>query len=693
MRIISVALMVLTLGFLHAAQAQTSQSSAEDYDTGESSKSGESSGEACSLSSSPDVAIPACTAIIKQRPPRLGRAYNYRGWAYYRKGDYAAAIADADQAIKIRRDVGSFFALRAMALAGKGDLTSALADVNEAIRLEPDLPYSFVRRARIYRMKGDTGRALADCNEALKRDPQNLRAFRTRAGILFDKGDVDGSIAQLTEAIRIKPDYESAYFDRGSSYFKKGLMDRAIEDFSAAIRITPNSANAYAMRGVVKSQLGKANDAIADYTQTIKLNAKHAVAYSNRAWAYYELGRFAEAHADAEMAISINSSFGNAYTARGHAALKLNGQPDTALSDFMTAIRLGQEEPRSYGGRGNVYEIKGLRELAIADYRKAVELPAQTHMQQVIQQNAKERLAALTATSGNLAQNTPAPPPDGQKAQSIVPMPVNPAPEKPDKQQTATAQNENAAGAKPQTATKPAPAPNPVRVALVIGNSTYRNVSPLPNPKNDASAVADELTRLGFKVTAKYDLSVADMRQALSEFEDKAAGSDWALVYYAGHGMEMDGRNWLVPVDANLARSSDVADETIPLDRVLDRVSPAKHLRIVILDACRNNPFVSRMIMNRPGRSIGRGLAAVEPEHGEVVFYAARDGSVASDGAGKNSPFATALVKHMDEDGIELGRFFRKVTSTVLSSTNPKQEPFVYGRLPDEDFYFKIPSQ
>jgi uncharacterized caspase-like protein len=85
-------------------------------------------------------------------------------------------------------------------------------------------------------------------------------------------------------------------------------------------------------------------------------------------------------------------------------------------------------------------------------------------------------------------------------------------------------------------------------------------------------------------------------------------------------------------------------------------------------------------------------LAAVEPENGEVVFYAARDGSVASDGAGKNSPFTAALVKHMDEEGVELGRFFRKVTSTVLNTTNPKQEPFVYGRIPDEDFFFKPPN-
>ena len=182
------------------------------------------------------------------------------------------------------------------------------------------------------------------------------------------------------------------------------------------------------------------------------------------------------------------------------------------------------------------------------------------------------------------------------------------------------------------------------------------------------------------------------MRRALAEFENKAAGADWALVYYAGHGMELGGQNWLIPVDAVLQKSNDVPDETVPLDRVLDRVRAAKKLRIVILDACRNNPFLSRMVMTGGrSRAVDRGLARVEPEHGEVVFYAARDGSVAADGVSEHSPFTAALLKHLDEDGVELGRFFRRVTSTVLSTTHPQQEPFVYGRLPDEDFYFKPP--
>jgi uncharacterized caspase-like protein len=237
------------------------------------------------------------------------------------------------------------------------------------------------------------------------------------------------------------------------------------------------------------------------------------------------------------------------------------------------------------------------------------------------------------------------------------------------------------------------PAPKERRVALVVGNGAYTTVDPLTNPTNDAASVAGSLMRLGFEVSEARDLGVAQMQRALREFEDQATGAEWALVYYAGHGMELNGKNWIVPVDAKLARATDLADEAVPVERILERLSGAKKLRMVILDACRNNPFLARMVLNRGVRAVAHGLAAIEPTHGEVVFYAARDGSTALDGAGSNSPFASALVKHMEEDGVELGRFFRKVTSSVLTTTNYQQEPFVYGRIPDEDFYFKPRGQ
>ena len=231
------------------------------------------------------------------------------------------------------------------------------------------------------------------------------------------------------------------------------------------------------------------------------------------------------------------------------------------------------------------------------------------------------------------------------------------------------------------------------RVALIIGNGAYTSVDRLKNPANDASAVAGALTRLGFDVVEKHDLGVVQMQRVLRDFEDRAEGAEWALVYYAGHGLEQNGKNWLIPIDAELTRATDLPDEAIPVERVLDRLSGGRKLRMVILDACRTNPYLARMVMNgATTRAVAQGLAAIDPTHGEVVFYAARDGSVAADGPGSNSPFATALVRHMEEEGVELGRFFRKVTSRVLAATKNQQEPFVYGSIPDEDFYFKPPQ-
>lgn len=231
------------------------------------------------------------------------------------------------------------------------------------------------------------------------------------------------------------------------------------------------------------------------------------------------------------------------------------------------------------------------------------------------------------------------------------------------------------------------------RVALVIGNSNYAVFGRLPNPAKDARAIADELQRLGFDVTHADNLGIGAMRKALAAFEEKATGADWALVYYAGHGIELDGKNWLVPVDATFAKASDVADEAVPLERVLERVRLAGSLRIVVLDACRSNPFVSRMIMGAGGtRSIGRGLAPIQPQRGEVVFYSARDGHVALDGDGAHSPFAMAILQALQKPGLELGWFFREVTSDVLDATSQSQEPFVYGTLPRQQYYFKTPE-
>lgn len=221
------------------------------------------------------------------------------------------------------------------------------------------------------------------------------------------------------------------------------------------------------------------------------------------------------------------------------------------------------------------------------------------------------------------------------------------------------------------------------RVALVIGVSKYQHAPQLTNPARDADAVSALLKQAGFDVVNNQrDPGIVDLRRVIREFSETARNADISVVYYAGHGIEVDGTNYLVPADARLASDFDIEDETISLDRVLKALEGTRRLRLVILDACRDNPFANNMKRTVASRAIGRGLAKVEPTMSDtLVAFAAKAGAVASDGDGTNSPFASALVKYIAEPGLDLRIAFGRVRDDVLKSTGNRQEPFVYGSL------------
>jgi formylglycine-generating enzyme required for sulfatase activity len=221
------------------------------------------------------------------------------------------------------------------------------------------------------------------------------------------------------------------------------------------------------------------------------------------------------------------------------------------------------------------------------------------------------------------------------------------------------------------------------RVALVIGNGDYRKVAKLPNPARDASAIERMLRGAGFEAVAvERDLGRDAMRRALRDFSDKVREADIAVVFYAGHGIEVNGANYLIPVDAALERDIDVEDEAVPLDRVSQVLEQAKRLRLVILDACRDNPFVRSMRRTIGTRSIGRGLAKVEVLTTDtLIAFAAKAGSTAADGQGTNSPYTSALVRHLATPGLDVRLAFGRVRDEVLKTTSSRQEPFVYGSL------------
>ena len=227
------------------------------------------------------------------------------------------------------------------------------------------------------------------------------------------------------------------------------------------------------------------------------------------------------------------------------------------------------------------------------------------------------------------------------------------------------------------------------RVALVVGNSAYTHATPLPNPKNDAEDISAAFQRLGFDVTTLNDLGFDAMRRAPRTFSSKAVQADMAVIFYAGHGMEVNKQNYLIPADAKLQTDRDISFEAIPLELATEAVSGARTLRLVILDACRNNPFASSMTMTSSTRSLGRGLARVEPEAGTLVTFAAKEGTTALDGTERNSPYTKALLKHLETPQLEINFLFREVRDEVFTSTNRQQQPFTYGSLGSQRIYLK----
>lgn len=242
-----------------------------------------------------------------------------------------------------------------------------------------------------------------------------------------------------------------------------------------------------------------------------------------------------------------------------------------------------------------------------------------------------------------------------------------------------------------------APAPQATaaesRVALVIGNSAYQNTPALPNPKRDAQAVGEALKRVGFDVDLRIDVTKATMDQALRRFGDRLEHAQVALFYYAGHGLQFNGVNYLVPIDAKLVKERDLNYEAVDLNQVLKEMEAERRVNLVFLDACRDNPL-SRTLARSLGAKralVGQGLAPVDAAVGTLISYATKDGAVAADGEGEHSPYTQAMLSYLERPGLEIGLLVRRVREDVMKATAGSQVPWDYGSLVGE-FYFLPPA-
>lgn len=487
------------------------------------------------------------------------------------------------------------------------------------------------------------------------------------AGIYFwraiawnKKGDYDKVIDDATEALRLVPNTQAVLNLRGSAYFDKGEYDIAIADHSDAIKAGPPNSTLYHDRG--NAYRGKKDyaHAIADYDEAIRLEP-NAYSFQDRGLCKEALGDLNGALADINEAIRLDPKLPPPLISRS-VLWRAKEDYDHAIADAERSITLinGGAAPmlaktppgswlvNSYLNRGLAFEGHGDIDKAKADFNAVLAVPVADAGSKTSQATARARLAML------------------DKAEAL---PVRPA--------------TNSAGGR--------------RVALVIGNGAYAHVMALPNPPNDARAVAKTLRDLGFEVTEGINADHAALEKLTRDFLLSTPGAKIALLYYAGHGVQIDGHNFLVPTDISRDSAPNLVSAMTDMDIILAALEDQVRTNILIFDACRNNPFVAEKPADPApagrGMSITGGLATpgslgagATAGAGTLIAFATAPGKVALDGDGANSPFSSALSKYMATPGLELQQMLTRVRADVVTATKNQQVPWSNSSLLGEVF-------
>ena len=495
-------------------------------------------------------------------------------------------------------------------------------------------------RAVGWNKKGNYSQVIADATQALRMRGDRVTLYNLRGSAYFDKGEYDIAIADFNDALRIGPPSGIVYHNRGNAWLRKGDHAKALADYDQAIKVGPKDAYTYQNRGATKQALGDLDGALIDINEAIRLNPALPSPYNNRAVIWRAKDDLDRAVADCSEAIRL---------AKAKAPVNIMTPPGSVLIS-------------AYIQRGLAYEAKGDIARAREDYNATLEGVAPDAGSKANQATAKARLALLS--------DAVAPPAPLQQTPALKTTPEQ----------------------KPAAA--PASTPSPMasrgrRVALVIGNGAYAHVKALPNPPNDAHAIAKNLRDLGFAVSEGIDLDREAMRKITRDFLLDAAHAQTALLYFAGHGVQVDGRNFLVPVDARLQPGINPIEIMIDMDTILAALDDQVRTNILIFDACRNNPMAGRVASAGPSRSIeAEGLASPSAPAagttlgaGTLIAFATAPGQVALDGEGANSPFSAALSRHIGTPGLEVQQMLTRVRAEVVAATKGKQVPWSNSSL------------
>jgi tetratricopeptide (TPR) repeat protein len=624
-----------------------------------------------------EEALAACTRMITSNTLRggdLAQVYLWRGITHARNtGDWDRAIADFNEAIRLgSRDAGAY-AGRAAAYIRKGEIDRALPDLNQGLALDPKQPGVRNVFGYYYLKKGDYPRGLTEVNEAIRLSPRYLYAFSTRGEIYEAKGELANALTDFRTALSLDPDKKQRGGREANDAIRRvegkllaaagadwATCQRApsLEDgIAACTRLISakklgdaDLAQAYVSRAIgVGRYRGDFDLAIADYDEGLRRDPKIVAAYAGRGAAYVRKGNLDLARRDLDEGLRLDPNHFGLRNALGIYHLA-KGDYGAAIAEFNTSIRMSPQYLYPYRYRAEANEERGDLAAALADYKVALSLDP--GKQQI---GGKEAADGIARVEQKLAA-------DKSKVAVAEPKVSEP----------------KASAATPKVAALGH------RVALVIGNSKYLYANQLPNPANDAADIAKILRRLGFDVIEGLDLDRRGMEDRIRAFGRKLeAGADLALLFYAGHGMQVGGRNYLIPVDAKLERSGDLTLDTIELGQILAQMEAEKRVNLIFLDACRDNPLARSFARSLGTRSasVGSGLAQVQSAIGTMIAYATQPDNVALDGDGRNSPFTTALLKYIATPKLEIGTIMKRVRADVIAATREKQVPWDHSSL------------
>jgi tetratricopeptide (TPR) repeat protein len=638
----------------------------------------------------PAKVISGCTKLLKT--PGIKKADQSmiianRGLGYFGSGDNEKAIKDLEKAADLNPKNYMAYQGLGFALQRTGLYPEAVAAFDKAIALNPSDHTTISYRGYTHLLIKDHAKALKDFDAALKIAPKNASYHAARGDALKTAKAYPLAIAAYSKAIALDANQAGSYEGRGLAHLATLNIEKAVVDFDKGIKLNPKSSLSYAGRAMANYLRDDVSQGLADAEGATKLSPNDAYMLTIAGLGHVANQDWDKAKQFFEQAQAADANFSQATQGLAEVTLE-QGDPDAALTLLDNALLQAPNDTAPYSTRGHIVLAKGRIDEAISNFEKAL---------------AGDNLNGESYWGLGLAYAKLG---DTEKARMNLEESLKPYRLLPYQRKRAEAALQELAtlgGGKSDLGAVAAKQDEPFvktpdikkaidpgkRIALVIGNGAYENANNLPNPTKDSTAVAAMLRNMGFDVLEGQNLKLPDMQAMLRSFAEKSEQADVSLFFYAGHGIEIGGRNYLIPIDAKMESATSVDFELVDVNTSIVKYLGGKsRTGIVMLDSCRNNPLaktLTRAFGKTRAVTVGKGMAPMTAEDGGLLIaFATTPGEVAEDGEGENSPFTTALLKHFPTPGVELEQMMKRVKKDVFTSTEERQQPWVNSALRDE---------